>query len=272
MIGKEENQTIKDFGDQWKLFQNNTGFYASIDLFEDFCGPLLDISDVKGKRVLDVGSGTGRIVNMLLDSGAKSVVAVEPSDAFQLLKKNTEERSDKVKYFNLPGESIPKEIEVDYAFSVGVLHHIPNPLPTVKRVYEILKPNGKFIIWLYGREGNEIYLKIIKPIKRITSTIPDFLLIGLAFFLNILATFYISAGKFVNLPLQDYINKIFSKLSWKNRQMIIFDQLNPAYAKYYSQEEAERLLQHAGFINVRFHHRHGYSWTVIGIKPKNCSE
>jgi hypothetical protein len=47
----------------------------------------------------------------------------------------------------------------------------------------------------------------------------------------------------------------------------MYDQLNPAYAKYYTRTEAIDLLERAGFVNVRVHHRHGYSWTVIGEKP-----
>jgi hypothetical protein len=51
------------------------------------------------------------------------------------------------------------------------------------------------------------------------------------------------------------------------RRLVIYDQLNPAYAKYYTQTEAEQLLARAGFSDVRTYHRHGYSWTVIGTKP-----
>lgn len=48
---------------------------------------------------------------------------------------------------------------------------------------------------------------------------------------------------------------------------MIYDQLNPAYAKYYRRDEARALLEDAGFQDVRLHHRHGYSWTVLGTHP-----
>ena len=28
------------------------------------------------------------------------------------------------------------------------------------------------------------------------------------------------------------------------------------------------LLADAGFVDVRIHHRHGYSWTVTGVRPQ----
>jgi hypothetical protein len=51
------------------------------------------------------------------------------------------------------------------------------------------------------------------------------------------------------------------------RRVVIYDQLNPAYAKYYRRGEAEALLASQGFTDVKLHHRHGYSWTVLGMKP-----
>jgi len=48
--------------------------------------------------------------------------------------------------------------------------------------------------------------------------------------------------------------------------LIIYDQLRPTYAKYYTGAEACALLASAGFSDVRAHHRHGYSWAVVGTK------
>ena len=260
-------QTIQDFGKQWKRYTENDGYYASVDLFKDFCGPLFTPAEISGKRVLDIGSGTGRIVNMLLEVGASHVVAVEPSDAFKVLKANTRRDRNKVTCLNVSGEKIP-EVKVDLAVSFGVLHHIPHPKPVVDRVYQVLPRGGKFIIWLYGHEGNEIYLALFNPIRKITRLMPDFLLDMLANMLNLIMSPYIWLCKYINLPLKKYIPKVFGKMDWHNRKVIIFDQLNPAYAKYYRRAEAENLLELSGFHNVKSFHRHSYSWTVLGEKTK----
>jgi hypothetical protein len=57
-----------------------------------------------------------------------------------------------------------------------------------------------------------------------------------------------------------------ARLSYANRHLTVYDQLNPAYAKYYRQSEARALLEQNGFQNVRMFQRHGYSWTVVGEK------
>jgi hypothetical protein len=53
----------------------------------------------------------------------------------------------------------------------------------------------------------------------------------------------------------------------EKRVLIVYDQLRPAYARYYSKAEAVALLSAAGFADVQVHHRHGYSWTVTGTRP-----
>lgn len=60
---------------------------------------------------------------------------------------------------------------------------------------------------------------------------------------------------------------MFGKCAPRQRRVIIYDQLNPAYAKYYTRAEALALLTEAGLVNVACHHRHGYSWTVLGTRP-----
>ena len=40
-------------------------------------------------------------------------------------------------------------------FSIGVIHHIPNYREVLKKINQSLKENGQFIIWVYGKEGNE---------------------------------------------------------------------------------------------------------------------
>ena len=70
-----QRKTIADFGEQWVRYSDNAGFYGSLELFKDAFGPLLLPEDIAGRRVADVGSGTGRIVHMLIQAGAAHVTA-----------------------------------------------------------------------------------------------------------------------------------------------------------------------------------------------------
>src|SRR4030042_745395 len=208
-----ETQTIKDFGEQWLKYSDNEGYYGSLELFSDILSPFIKPEQLRNCSVAEIGSGTGRIVNMLLESGATHVIALEPSDSFGALR-----------------------------------------------------PGGHFLVWLYGKEGNGLYLALTKPLRILTKRIPHFML---SFFVEIMywpLVLYIKFCHWLPLPLRGYMLSILEKMSPEKRRLIIYDQLNPSYAKYYSQSEAEKILSDGGFVNIQTYHRHGYSWTVIGTK------
>ncbi len=261
-----EVKTVEDFGDQWtKYSDDNHGYYGSTELLQDVLGELDTIDIFKGKRVIDIGSGTGRIVKMLVAAGAEHVYAIEPSKAFGPLLENTKLIKDQVTYFNILGESTPN-LSADIAISLGVIHHIENPSSTMKSAYDALICKGKIILWLYGYEGNEIYLAFFRPIRVITTRLPHFLLHWLSVGLNFFLGFYILCCKILPLPMKSYMLNHVSRLSQKVRLITIYDQLNPKYAKYYTRQEALNLMTNAGFKDIQIYHRHGYSWTVVGTK------
>lgn len=152
-------KTIADFGDQWLSFRDNPGYYGSAGLLADIFGPLLGLDDVVGARIADIGSGTGRIVNMLLDAGAKHVYAVEPSAAMAVLRDNTAARAERVTCIEEVGERLLPGLDLDLIVSIGVLHHIPEPAAAARAAFAALRPGGRLLVWLYGREGNEAYLR-----------------------------------------------------------------------------------------------------------------
>lgn len=259
-------RTIKDFGNQWFRYPDNEGYYGSLELFSDILFPFLNIDDLKNRKVAEIGSGTGRIVNMLLETGVRHVIAIEPSEAFSILTRNIKNPL-RVTCLKITGEQLPAYGDLDYVFSIGVLHHIPDPKPVVKAALGALKPGGRFLVWLYGKEGNKPYLAVVHPLRIITKHLPHCVLVGLVWILYYLLSFYIRLCHRVSLPLKEYLLSIFEKMSPQKQRLIIYDQLNPAYAKYYTRQESIKLLEEGGFVDVKIHHRHGYSWTVVGVKP-----
>ena len=260
--------TIRRFGVQWTVYPDNPGYYGSTELLADFLGPLLPIEELRGARVAEIGSGSGRVVDMLLDAGVSSVTAVEPSDAFHVLRRNTAGRAGQIRYIQAVGEALPGVDEYEFVLSIGVLHHIPDPAPVVAAAYRALRPGGWFLIWLYGFEGNETYLRwVAAPLRFWTTRLPHPVLAAVAHGLNILLEPYVVACRWFPLPMREYVCRVLGRLERRQRQVIIYDQLNPSYAKYYKEDEVRELLEAQGFCDVRLHHRHGYSWTAAGQKP-----
>jgi SAM-dependent methyltransferase len=267
-ITSSKNETIKDFGEQWLRYRNNEGYYGSLELFSDILTPFLVPDDIRGCKVAEIGSGTGRIVNMLLEAGAENIIALEPSEAFDVLSLNIKQ-PERVKCLKITGDQLPPYGNLDYVFSIGVLHHIEDPTPVVKAAYKALRPGGRLFVWIYGKEGNALYLMLLNLLRILTKHLSHFMLVVMVEIIYWPLVLYIKLCHIFPLPMRGYLLSVFKKMSPDKRRLIIYDQLNPSYAKYYTRFEAEKLLLEGKFEDVFVHRRHGYSWTVIGTKPES---
>ena len=263
----ETERTIQDFGEQWTRYTDNSGYYGSVHLFSDVFGPLADGLDLRGARVGDVGAGTGRFVNIFLAQGAAHVVAVEPSDAIHALRQNTAAAADRITFVHAPGTEIPQDRSLDYVFSIGVLHHIPEPGPVVRAMRGALKPAGLAYAWVYGAENNGAYLFALPILRAIGTRAPHVVLVALVWLLYAGIRLYIPLARVLPLPLRRYAVDVLGRLSPDKIRLVIYDQLNPAYAKYYKRQEVIDLFARAGFAEIEVYHRHGYSWAVKATNP-----
>ena len=254
------NKTILNFKDQFEIFkkEHHSGYYNSADHLKDMFGPLM--VDLKNKVVADIGSGPGRVIEMLLALGVKKITGIEPSDSIKYIKKNK-----RVNLIQDVGENLPGNFIFDYIFCLGVLHHVENPDKILKNALKTLKKNGKIFCWFYAYEGNEIYVKFVCLLRRITIILPDsFLLILSKIFAGILSIYSLLPKKIIFKA--EYFKNVFSRYNFIQRTLIIFDQLNPQTAKYYKKEELFILFKKSGFKKIKFYKKSNYSWSVVASK------
>ena len=265
MFENNKKDSIKDFGDQFNYHNKIEDYWASTQMLKDIVKPF-DLNLIKDKTVCEVGIGSGRILKNLAKFLPEKIYAIEPSASILVAKKNNENTNVKIFYENIPGQMMNFDNKIDIIFSLGVIHHIPQADEVCKKIHQSLKDKGKFIIWLYGKEGNGLYLLIFNNLRRITKYLPDKILNLISLILNFFLSFYIFLCKYLNLPLRNYMLNVLKKCSFENRKYIIFDQLNPSYSKYYSKSDVESLLKNSGFTKFEVFSRHGYSWTAIAEK------
>ena len=271
ITGKEfsnlSERTIHDFGIQWSKFASVDSWAIPDELFSSITPPFAAPEDIRGKKIAEIGAGSGNMTLQLLAASPSMLVAVEPSKAMEVLKRNTREHADRIQYVNNTGEFLPRDLGLDWVFSIGVIHHIPDPEPTVRAAYEALRPGGEVLFWLYGKEGNRIYLFFVEPLRLLTKKLGHQALSLLSYFILPLIYLYMVVAKVLPVPLANYVKNVLWRMPVQGVRLVIYDQLNPHYARYYTQEEAQALLCKAGFVDIRTYQRLGYSWTVYGRKP-----
>lgn len=151
---------------------------------------------------------------------------------------HTVQAGDKVRYLNVAGEAIPKD-DFDLVLSIDVLHHIPDPRPVVQAAYEALRPGGRMLAWVYGHEGSRAYQSIFMPVRMLTRNLPVAINEVLAWTLYPFVLGYGTLTRLLpSLPLSNYLSNVYLRFPPAERRLVILDQINPRWAKYYTREEA----------------------------------
>ncbi len=255
--------SIKDFGDQFNRHQDISGTWGSGKMLEQSVYPF-NLKKIKNKAICEVGSGSGRFLKNFIYFKPKSITAIDPATSIEIAKKNN--TGENINYLQIDSTKMEINNQFDYVFSIGVIHHIPEAELAVKNIYNSLKNNGEFIMWVYGYENNEIYVFIFNNLRKILSRLPDLIVEMFSFVFTIASYIYIFLCRFLNLPLKKYFLNVFNQFSFRHKFYVIFDQLNPKYSKYYKKQEVIKLIEGAKFKILEIHHRDEYSWTVIAKK------
>lgn len=146
----DTQQYASSFGFEWKKHPktqlDRTDQQESETTFRQKTG--LTPEELKGKRVLDVGCGMGRFMDVVHRWGAQ-VVGCDLSIAVESARKNFANADDvfiiQADVFHLPfaAESF------DLIYSLGVLHHTPDSEKAFRQLPKLLKKGGKICVWLY---------------------------------------------------------------------------------------------------------------------------
>ena len=86
----------------------------------------------------------------------KELILLDPSiQALDVAKKNLNKKKN-IKFLNQSvGEISLEDSSIDFAYSLGVLHHIPDINSALKEINRILKPNAPFLVYLYYSFDNK---------------------------------------------------------------------------------------------------------------------
>jgi SAM-dependent methyltransferase len=218
---------------------------------------------LRGKLVLDAGSGLGRFSEVVLDHGG-TVVAVDLSRAIDAAYANLNGRGNihflQADIFALP---FPKQT-FDLVYSWGVLHHTPDPAAAFEKLPPLVRPGGKLMAFVYA-SYNKPYRVVTEFYRRFTKRLPKRLLLKLCYVA--VPLFYIGRIPVIG-PL---ITRLLLPVSvhppthrWRVGNT--FDLYSPEYAFAYDHVEVHRWFEQAGLTRITPVNPGG-GVTYIGTKP-----
>ncbi len=154
-VSTEDDDYCENFGEQWNRFRDiqldaGSEESTSRDRFLNETGWTAE--EIKGKVLLDAGCGAGRFAEVALECGAR-VVAVDLSAAAWACRR-TLARFSSEDYLVLRADLFDLPLRAksfDGIYSLGVLHHTPDPLGAITHLVRLLKPSARLATWIYEK-------------------------------------------------------------------------------------------------------------------------
>jgi SAM-dependent methyltransferase len=260
-------ETASRFAEEWTRWKDLRGYYE-----EEFFAWIAPVTgeDFQGKTVFEGGCGKGRHAAIVASHGAKAIVSIDLGESAFVAFAHTRD---------LPNAHVviadllhpPVRPVFDMAFSVGVLHHLPDPAAGFASLASRVRNGGRVFFWVYGYEGNEWITRYVNPIRKaVTSKLPAGLLRALClapslFLWAVIKLFYRPRenGKGPkHLPYGDYFAAMHG-YPFDEIHANVFDQLVTPVAFYLKEEEVRPWLSSAGLQDILLRSHRGYSWTGL---------
>jgi SAM-dependent methyltransferase len=271
-VEEEKAATAASFGWQWTHFTQADEKYE-----QQFLGWIAPVKPgfFKDKVVLEGGCGKGRHTQLAGEWAARDVIGIDLSAAVETAFAATRQLPNahiiQADIYNLPFAR-----EFDYAFSVGVLHHLPDPRRGFNSLVSKVKPGGHVSAWVYGAENNEWITRLVNPLReRLTSRMNPLALLQLS---KLPTAIVFAATKLIYGPLNrsasgvklaqhlfynDYLNAI-AGFDWREQHTIVFDHLVAPTAFYISREEFAEWWCAIGAADVEISWHNRNSWRGFG--------
>jgi uncharacterized protein YbaR (Trm112 family)/ubiquinone/menaquinone biosynthesis C-methylase UbiE len=275
-VDAEQWRTARAFGWQWRHFVEMHPEFE--EQFLDWIHPLRP-EFFAGKVVLDAGCGIGRHAYFAARYGATDVLAMDLSDAvdtaYQTLAGQPNAHVVQGDIYNPPLRLGESGGDFDFIYSIGVLHHLPDPRGGFLSLLRFVKPGGTIFGWVYGHENNAVVHRLINPLRKtVTSRLPRPAVNAIALPMAVALQGVVKGvyGPLENtalgrrLPSSAYLASL-SRYGFRQNHTIVFDHLVAPTAYYIRREEYEAWFRDTGLEEVEITWRNQNSWRGRGRKP-----
>lgn len=270
-----DQKTVKGFGQEWacytqtaiidkelqELFERYFSVFPWDKLSEQACG-------------FDMGCGSGRWAKYVAGRVHKLFCIDASEQALSVCRANVKNESNvEVKKGSFDG--IPLEDNaMDFGYSLGVLHHIPDPLLGLKSCVKKLKRGAPFLLYIYySLDNRPLWFKVLWrmtdlfrvvisclpfPIKKIITTL-------------IAATVYFPLARlsrlleFFKLPIKNFPLMYYRHHSFYTMCTDAMDRFGTRLEKRFSADEIVDMMKKSGLDNIVVSDREPY-WCAVGYK------
>jgi ubiquinone/menaquinone biosynthesis C-methylase UbiE len=278
-LDNADRPTVEGFGREWSTFtQSDTEFSAEErqrifdGYFSIFPWQILP-PDAAGA---DIGCGSGRWATLVAPRVGLLHAVDASSDALAVARKNLGGLAH-VRFHQASVSALPfADGELDFAYSLGVLHHVPDTSGAIRDVAAKLKAGAPFLIYLYYALDNRSAL--FRAVW-IASNAVRIVLSRLPYALQIVATTIIAATVYWPLARAAGLLERFGAMprSWplafyRRHSFYVmrtdaFDRFCTRLEQRFTRVQIAAMLRAAGFSEIKFSESEPF-WVAVAVKAR----
>ena len=149
--GNVDQPTVEGFGAEWSTFTYESHDPDELKTIFDSYFSLFPWSDLPDKAIgFDAGCGSGRWASLVAPRiGVLHCVDASPQ-ALAIARNNVGSRHSNCRFHTTSIEEMPlADASMDFGYSLGVLHHVPDTASALRACVTKLKPGAPFLLYVY---------------------------------------------------------------------------------------------------------------------------
>lgn len=270
-----DESVVADFGREWARFDQSG--VRSGELEEQFARyfAVFPWTHIPENAVgFDLGCGSGRWAAFVAPKVGQLHCIDASSSALEVAKRKLSGHSNCV-FHQASVHDIPIDrASLDFGYSLGVLHHVPDTLEGLKSCAGLLKTGAPFLVYLYYAFDNRPLWfrglwKISDLIRRGTSALPSGMKARVCEVMAVLVYWPLARtaafGERLGLRVDGWPLAAYRDMSFYTMRTDSLDRFGTRLEQRFTRSQIESMLIEAGFRDVRFSTGQPF-WCAVGFR------
>jgi len=271
-------KTVEGFGEEWSRFDQTGMSDAELnEQFERYFAVFPFEKLPENAEGFDLGCGSGRWAKVMAGKVGRLHCLDASAEALAVAKKNLSGVPN-AEFHHASVAEIPlSDNSMDFGYSLGVLHHIPDTRQGIESCVRKIKPGAPFLVYLYYAFDNRpawfrLVWKISDVFRRAICALPfglkkivtDLIAVLVYFPLAKTAALLEKSGLNVDaFPLSVYRHHSFYTM-----RTDALDRFGTRLEQRFTRAQITEMMQAAGLEKIKFSDGFPF-WCAVGFKKKN---
>ena len=266
-------KTVEGFGDEWTRFDQTGMSEEDTKKYFDYYFSVFPWSDLPKDAIgFDLGCGSGRWAKLAAERVGK-LHCIDPSISIEVARKSLH-TLENCEFHQLSVDEMPfSDQSMDFGYSLGVLHHVPDTSAAIATCVSKIKPGGPFLLYLYYSFDNKppwfrTLWQMSDLIRKVVSRMPY----GLRYVVSQILALFIywpvarvaKIAEFLGADVNNFPLTAYRDSGFYVMRTDALDRFGTRFENRFTRLEIKTMMESAGLEDIRFSESIPF-WCAVGV-------